>query len=527
MRIKKTFTIFLLLGLLSPQIQASDKEVESTITDVMVFLNGARITRNIDAHIPAGQSRLVFKGITSKLNPNSLQVSTDQGATILSVKQSKDYLEDAEVNEEISHLREERDNVKNNLEKAQSRQQVFEQEQKMLLSNQSVGGSETGISADQLKNVLDFFRNRMSGIEERLFELKNQMEPMKERLENLNKQLDELNDKKDQPQSTITVTITSDHATDASLKMNYIVDEARWIPFYNLRAEDINTPLVMDYKARIFQNTGEPWDKVNLSLSTGDPSANQTKPELNPWIIRPVQPVKREEAEKKKSIMLATEVQDEKAEEIPELVTRERQQTTTVFNINEPFSVKPNNKAHEVSVMRHETDANFKYVTVPKHAPHAFLMAELTEWNDFDLLPGQAAIYLGQSYQGKTFLDPYTAEDTLSLSMGRDPGITVSREVQKDYSSNTFFGNKQKKTKAWKISVRNNKNTEVDIVVEDQMPVSGDSDIKVELEESSGARVNRKTGLMEWQLSLEPGETRELDLVYSVQYPKDKKVILE
>jgi uncharacterized protein (TIGR02231 family) len=210
-----------------------------------------------------------------------------------------------------------------------------------------------------------------------------------------------------------------------------------------------------------------------------------------------------------------------------ENVTTTQQQTTTAFQINIPYTIPSNNQAYDVAVTDHQIDANYQYATVPKLSPHVYLLARITNWNELDLLPGQANIYFSGTFQGKTHLDPYTPEDTLSVSIGRDPGIIVKRELQKDYSSKSLFGSNRKEVKSWKITVRNAKSTSASVILEDQYPVSANSDIKVDLEESSGANVNPVTGILNWNLQLAPGESRKLNLVYSVRYPKDQNVMIE
>jgi len=528
---RTTFTIILLLGLLYPNIKASEKEVESRITDVVVFLNGAQITRTAEALIPAGETQIIFKGLTSQLKPNSLQVSSNQAASIRSVNHSRDYMTPPKVNEQTNRLIKQRNELQDSIDRAKNKKKVRLQEQEMLLKNQSVGGNETGLKVEELKSAMDFFRDRMTEIEQELFELKKQITPMKKRLKNLNKQLEELRAYKDRPTTTVRVRIASEQRKQTTFQIQYAVNQASWQPFYDLRVEDISHPITLQYMAKISQNTGTDWNGVNLSLSTGDPSVNHEKPELSPWVIRPVEPLKRESLEKNEPKKMRSEaaIQLSATEpgKIAPRISPEHQQTTTIFHINHPFSVQSGEKQHDVTIMDHEIETKYQYATVPKRSQYAYLMAEITDWKNLDLLPGKAGIYFNQTFQGNTHIDPYKTDDTLSLSIGRDPEIVVNREMLKDYSSNTFFGNNQKKTKAWKIKVRNSKNTAVEIVVEDQIPVSGDSDIKVELKEISGARVDHRTGMLKWPLTLEPGESKAFNFVYSVQYPKDAQVILE
>ena len=54
------------------------------------------------------------------------------------------------------------------------------------------------------------------------------------------------------------------------------------------------------------------------------------------------------------------------------------------------------------------------------------------------------------------------------------------------------------------------------------IPLSTNKDIEVNLIDAGGAEVNSELGILNWKLALAPGESRKLQFVYSIKYPKDK-----
>ena len=52
-----------------------EKSVDSKITQVTVFLNKAQVTREAKARIEPGKTELIFSGLTSQLDPSSIQVA--------------------------------------------------------------------------------------------------------------------------------------------------------------------------------------------------------------------------------------------------------------------------------------------------------------------------------------------------------------------------------------------------------------------------------------------------------------------
>ncbi|WP_010665326.1 DUF4139 domain-containing protein [Marinilabilia salmonicolor] len=540
----KTFVfVIAMMGLSLMQAQAQ-KEISSEISDVVVYLKGAQVTRTANVSVGPGKSILLFKGLTPRLNSNSLQVSTGTGITILSVNHSIDYLDSPKSDELAKKLVNRRDELQDSISLNKNTRLIYIKEQEMLISNQSIGGQQTGVNVEQLIRATDFFRQRLTEIEKNLFDNNRTTLEMQRRLDKINRQLNELNAQDDQPTSTIKIAVSTNRTVQAPVELTYTVRDARWQPFYDIRVEDTDAPITLVYKAKVFQSTNENWDNVKLTLSTGNPTISNYKPELQPWFLYPA-PVQMPKVMKGINIVeddvelyeeMVIEDKEEEARPIrirgmsslgKQNVTTIQQQTTTAFEIQIPYTIPSDNQGYDVAVSDHQVKADFQYATVPKRSPHVYLMAHIADWNELNLLPGQANIYFDQTYQGKTILNPFSSEDTLNLSVGRDPGIIVERELQKDFSSKSLFGNNAKETKAWKITVRNSKNTKASVLVEDQYPVSTNSDIKVELEESNGAKVNPQTGLLIWDLILAPGETKELRFIYTVRYPKEMDLIIE
>jgi len=179
---------------------------------------------------------------------------------------------------------------------------------------------------------------------------------------------------------------------------------------------------------------------------------------------------------------------------------------------------------HDVSVATHELPVSFKHFTVPKLDRDAFLLAEVTGWEDYKLLPGEANIYFEGTYVGKSFINTKTTDDTLKLSFGRDQSVNITREKLKDFTSKKFLGENKKETFAYEIAIRNTKKVPIKLLVEDQIPLSSNKEIEIEVVEISGAKHNKVSGKLSWELNLQGGETKKLKLIYSVKYPKDKAI---
>ena len=197
------------------------------------------------------------------------------------------------------------------------------------------------------------------------------------------------------------------------------------------------------------------------------------------------------------------------------------------FEIKRPYTVQSDGKIVVAEIGRFDLPAVYSYQSTPKIDKDAFLMAEVTEWKQFNLLEGEASVYFENTFVGKSILSPGRANDTLRFSMGRDNGIRIERTKQNDYKSRRTIGSNQTQTIGWTIDVRNNRSEPVSLTLYDQLPVSRNSTITVTEEELSGAQFNKSSGTVTWELTLQPGEQRVLLLKYSVKYPKGQYLTIE
>ncbi|MGZ2371440.1 mucoidy inhibitor MuiA family protein [Ancylomarina sp. YFZ004] len=202
-------------------------------------------------------------------------------------------------------------------------------------------------------------------------------------------------------------------------------------------------------------------------------------------------------------------------------------QTNVEFEIKTPYSVKSDNKNYSVDMAVYELPASYQYFCIPKINQDAFLMAKINDWEKYQLLEGEANIFFEGTFVGKTLLDIQNASDTLQISMGSDKNVSIKREKLKDFTTKQFIGSKKEEARAWRTIIKNNKNQAIDMIVLDQVPVSQLEEIEVEIQKMSGAKHNKEKGEIKWEFSLEPTKKKELELRYSVKYPKSRRLLIE
>ena len=193
--------------------------------------------------------------------------------------------------------------------------------------------------------------------------------------------------------------------------------------------------------------------------------------------------------------------------------------TSIEYNIDTPYTIPSDGNDYTVQIKEMKLGVNFVYYAVPKLEKDVFLIAEIYDWSKLNLLSGKASTYYKGTYTGETDINVDKIKDTLRLSLNRDRNIIVERTLLKEKNEKQLIGKNIKETINRSITVKNNKNKSIKILVEDQFPISENKSVVIERLESSNGRVDDKTGKVVWNLALKPGEKKELSLKYSVKYP--------
>jgi len=174
-----------------------------------------------------------------------------------------------------------------------------------------------------------------------------------------------------------------------------------------------------------------------------------------------------------------------------------------------------------------EVAARYEYYCVPKLDQDAFLTAKITDWNDLNLLEGESNLFFEGTFLGKAIIHPKTAGDTLNISLGRDKNISVKRVSVKEFSRKQLLGSNKIDYRTFEINIRNNKKQPINLIVEDQFPLSTMKEIEVDKIESKEAELDIETGKLKWIIQLDPGKEKKVDFKYSVKYPKNNNLVLE
>jgi len=212
---------------------------------------------------------------------------------------------------------------------------------------------------------------------------------------------------------------------------------------------------------------------------------------------------------------------------LPIEVNQVENQTNIEFDITDPYTITNDGKQCTVDINEFNLKAIYQYAVVPKVSTDVFLTAKLTDWNKYNFLSGEANLFFEGTFIGKSVIDANATADTLNLSLGADKNIVVTRTSVKTLTEKQNLGSNRKETRDWEIEVKNRKNQLINLLVEDQIPVSQNSSIEVDKQELSGAKLDEKSGKVTWDFQLSPQDDKKVELRYLVKYPKSQSVIVQ
>jgi uncharacterized protein (TIGR02231 family) len=523
-------SISLFLFCVASIAQNETKTYTSKIDQIRVYMVGANVQRSVEVNLKAGRNQILLNGISPKLDPNSIWVDLEPNdATILSVFSRTNYMNSEKQPKKIKALQDSLELLNDQTQHIRAKQQTLQKEKELLFKNQSIGGTENGVSVEEIEKSANFFRARNYAIDDLLFDLQKKMQKANKQLSLIQKQLNELNAQYNPPTSEIELSIMSNRAAKVKINFSYVVWDCGWAPKYDIRAVNMAENITLIYRANVFNNTGIDWNDVKLVLSTADPTKGADKPELEKWTLN----YSSDMAQNNRTNVL---LNNEQQRMIPssgsgsgEVVDVQYESVqvgefNAEFEIKNPYSILADSKPYTVDVDEHELAATYENFSIPKIDKDAFLLAKVTGWNEFNLISGSASVYLDGAYIGKSRINTNNMADTMKLSLGRDKKIIIKRTNLVEQTKKQVLGNNIKESFMYDIYVKNNRNKAINIEIQDQVPISQNSDITVSIDEISGAIYDEYTGKLRWNIRVEAGETVKLQLGYTVKYPKNKQI---
>ncbi len=534
--------------------------LESNITAVTVFTDRAQITRTANIELAKGEQTCLFDALPDSIESNSIQVNGSGAALIKDVKFQQTYY--AEIpDEEIKSLHDELQQLSDQQRVIRDKINQVEQEKEFIANITSKLTAETEethtsqLDPEKWVKMVEFYRGKMSDLDAEIRDSELAMRELDKQYEKINNEINAKGNAR-KARKQVEVLIETQGEGEVTLELIYLVYGPSWRPYYDLRVNSDSKVMNITYNANICQNTSEDWTDVQLQLSTAQANVSGQQPELSPWHISELIPrpepmpvaaaaplpnkMRSKESKRMKQMMKSEVMAEEEIEgmfnDLEDIVmskpnvTVETKATSVVFNVAGSNNIDSDNIDHKVTILIEEFPASFRYSCVPKLTPYAYLKAEVTNETDYPFLAGPTNIFLDNNFVSNAEMDLIASGEKFWTFLGVDEAMKVEHKFLKRSSKQAgMFTKSNSYTYEYLIEVTNNKKTQEDIVIWDQLPISNHEKIEVKLitpeyKEDSQALKKNEFNYLEWFFKPAAGEKIQVPLKFSVEYPAEMKV---
>lgn len=511
--------------------QNDEIEIKSDVKEVILYQTGVQETRQARLNVPEGNHILKFVGLPNAVNPNSIQVKGVNEFTILSINYRQNYVIEESKDPKLVMLSDSLETLTSQVDFSQKMIYVLNEEKAMLRANRKLVNNN-GLVVEDMTEIAEFTSDRIQAIDVKLIGMQKELTQLNQKIQAINNQLQLERNGRNRATGEILVNVHSKNKLNGIVQLSYLTNNAGWRPFYDVRANEVGGPVEVSYKAHVYQKSGTDWENVRLILSTAQPNYNNSKPYIPIWYVNFVQPYTTR-GDYAISGALSNTI-DYKLDESKgtgsgpgtyswntPVNAVNQNAVNTEFVISSPYSIPSDGVEYVVEIGAYEFKSHYSYSAVPKMAEDAFLLAGITGWYGNSFLPAPSNIYYKGTFVGKSFLNTNTTKDTLDISMGVDESVIIKRKNISDVSSKTVTGNSKKLEEKFEITIRNTKSVEIEIDIEDHIPVSKQKEIVIEVNDLGGAELNKDSGRLNWKIKLAPNTSQTITFGYTVKYPKN------
>ena len=538
--------IILIIGLLSSFQMQAQKQISAKLEQATVYFNGATLTHTASTTLKSGTQEVIINGLSPDIVLSSLKVKAN-GVLISATEFYNDYITPKEESAHLKKLTDSLNLYERQLQETKDELTVHQHLLKMLTNGtlNNMEKKENPVSVADINANMELYKTKAGALQNNINQDNKKIEKLQKNVNRLKQQIsqDELNSDVETGAVRLSVSIPKD--VNTVFTVTYFTSQSRWIPCYDINIPSMDKPIVLQAKAQVAQTTGLDWKNVKLTLSTAQPNRTAVAPVFKAWFLyfrtyrtspgsssalsntityeEPASnSVRGNRSDGEATVIDGIRVGDKQS--MSDYVNVNEQEFMVNYDIDIPYDIPGNGKFQLINLNNYNIKADFKYYSAPKLSDATYIVATLSDFEKYNLLPGEANVTFNDTYVGKTRLRPNDTENQITLTLTTEPRVTVKREKQRDFCSTKHVGNSTTETRSYLLTVRNNLTRSAKLTLKEQYPISNDKDIEVKVTEVKPSATYDKTeiGVLTWDMELNAGETRTFVVTYSVKYPKDR-----
>ncbi len=536
----KTITSIISIFILALSMHAKEITKDVTVTQATVYLKGAKVTAVTQFNLPKGKNYVRLENLPRDMNPNTISINLPKTVSLMSVTPELQTLKPFNANAEELRLQEELKKNNRKIQLIQVQIQMLNNEKAKKVKKHDKKISKTlkktkTKNVAQLDKLTDRYDKKLLATENALALLNEQHKELQDRNKNIQEQINQ-----GKPTNTkvlgydVVLELENTAEQTIDLTISYLVDNAGWVPNYDIRAKTDEKLVEITYKGRIYQNTGQEWNNIKLSVSSYKPNYNTQRPILNPlyateYIHQPSHsgyftlsngnlyqsaPITVSE-----NLYRTSELDAHLAEPATWNAVTDSP-LSVIYELSKNHTIPSKLNPQHVFLDTKEVSADYVYHAVPSISSEVHLLAKVKNWNELNLMGGEAFLFLGDNFVGKSVINSQYTQDELPIALGTDERIVVRRTRMADKPEKKNNELQDTELHAYEITYKNNMNFDVVLEILDQMPLSLTQKIQILDAEYEDAEFSKSTGALIWTRQLAAGKSGKLVFSYKVNYNK-------
>lgn len=529
-------TIFIFAALISSKVfaQNTSKTYNFAPDRVVVYTNGATLGQSVKLNLEKGIHTIRFDKLSSFILPAHIHGMASGKIKIIGIN-SGTYDENTFLT--IPAIRKYYDTMQEQQQKItelSAKVSAVQTEISLFENNLKISGNN-GLVVAELQKMSELIRTRLA----ELYVLSNKYAQentgYSKKIESLNATVLKMKTEYLNKAIYADITVSAEETSETVVGIIFFHSGGAWKPKYNMRYESAEKPLLLDYNCRILNTTGYDWKNTEVILSTAEPLKSADFPDINPWRIPENHIIQRKTKYTPNSSYDLNQIQFSNsgygvnnpswnAQQIKQMNQIMVSELAVEIVLPSSATVLSQATGQDFYLQTHSLKSTYTYQSLPRIEKDAYLIAQITDWGDLNLINGEVDVYNNGTFSGQTSLNTIQTSDTLNVSLGLDHKIICQKKLLVEKISDVFLSSKKKEYFEYELVVKNTHKTAITLKLFDQIPVSVDEKIEVQLLNHDNAKINDKDGVLHWDLSLAPGEIRKFKVIWDVKYPGNMKV---
>lgn len=531
------------LGLSAGGAWAGDITATLPIDSVTAYRDSAIVTRAGLAEIPAGQHRLIVRGLPDGIDPSTLRLSARSGSVRLGGIEVQRIVEEELVNSteralnrKLRDIGDQKSALEDEITSATALLKLLEG---VIAAPTGSGDNAPRLDSTAIGTLVGSVGSNDAAARQRIRNAKLQLRDLEEQAEKIRADIAKVaTDHKATVE--LRATVHADVAGTVPVSVEYQVDNVGWHWQYEARLDTQKKTVALVRQAQLSQGTGEDWKNIQLTISTSRPSLNATTPQLASLFLSLNSPQYGGGGELDEVVVTGmrrgpARVADKAAEaSAPAVAPRMNAEVFSTdfvadYRIAGRVSVAADRQARLYPIG--DDRMNVDLVARANLAADriAYLETTFTYKADVPIDAGDVQLFRDDAFVGMASLPMVLPGSDVRIPFGQDQRIRI---VVHDESEDSGFvgviSRDQLNQRKRRFEVTSFHAAALPIEVIDRVPVARDSDIHVEILKGAtpptSKDVNGHAGVFVWRLSGEPRKTETIRHYYSVKFPRNKSL---